>query len=69
MDKRSVPLGLGGISMPLGSHIAMFYRNREEKLAIVVPFIKAGLERGARCVWLVDEETRDGIEEADYGVE
>jgi len=64
MDKGLASLGFGGISVPLGSHIASFYRNCEEQRAVTLPFIKAGLEQGAGCVYVVDEETEDGLAEA-----
>ncbi len=67
MDKRLVPLGFGGISIPLGSHIAAFYRNREEQRSIVVPFIETGLKRGARCIYIIDKEIGDGPEEFSPG--
>lgn len=68
MGKRSVSLGFGGVSVPLGSHLATFYRNREEQRAITVPFIRTGLEQGAKCIYIVDEETREGLAEAWQGV-
>ncbi len=69
MEKKSVPLGFGNISVPLGSHIAAFYRNFQERRAVAVPFIKTGLERGARCTYLIDEETRDELVEALHEVD
>ncbi len=67
MDEKSVPLGVGGVNVPLGSHIAAFYRDREEQRSVVVPFIKTGLMRGAKCICIIDEETRDGLEGALQG--
>ncbi len=71
MARREVPLGLGGIAVPLGSHIASFYRNLSELRRIAVPFIQKGLEQGDRCICVVHEETRDGLQGSlqDQGVD
>lgn len=71
MARREVPLGLGGIAVPLGSHIASFYRNLSELRRIAVPFILKGLEQGDRCICVVYEETRDGLQGSlqDQGVD
>jgi CRP/FNR family transcriptional regulator, nitrogen oxide reductase regulator len=37
-----------------GDHIAFIYEDTPELTAFVVPFIKEGLAKGERCVWLVD---------------
>lgn len=68
MDKELVPLGFGSISVPLGSHIAGFYRNLQEHCNITIPFIKTGLMRGAKCVYVFNAETRDGLEGTIQGV-
>ncbi len=64
MNKEPVSLGFGGVSVPLGSHLSALYRNRKEKLAVIVPFIKTGLEQRAKCIYVIDEETRGGLEQA-----
>ena len=61
MAKKEVPLGVGGIRVPIGTHIAAFYRDDEERRSLVVPFIKAGLEQGARCISMAYGETRDAL--------
>lgn len=61
MESRLCPLGFGDINVSLGSHIAAFYRNRQEQHAITIPFISTGLKRGARCIYAVEEETRDSL--------
>ena len=63
MPETEVPLGFGGLLVPLGSHIASFYRHISEMRGVVVPFTQKGLERGDRCICVVDEETRDGLQE------
>lgn len=38
-------------------HLCLIYNNREEQLAAAVPFIRAGLERGEKCLYVVDDNT------------
>jgi len=63
MAEIKVPLGFGDISVPLCSHIAFFYRNLGELRAVVVPFIEKGLEQGDRCICIVHEESKEGLQE------
>ena len=37
-------------------HVCLLYTSREEQLAAVIPFVQAGLKRGERCVYIVDED-------------
>ncbi|QRV14911.1 MEDS domain-containing protein [Haloterrigena salifodinae] len=39
-------------------HLAVIYEDRDEQLAAVVPFVRQGLERGERCMYVVNENTR-----------
>jgi len=36
-------------------HLALLYGDREEQFAAVVPFVRQGLERGERCLYIADE--------------
>ncbi|MDO8737124.1 MAG: PAS domain S-box protein, partial [Thermoleophilia bacterium] len=38
-------------------HLCLIYDSREEQLAAVIPFMKIGLERGERCVYIADDNT------------
>ncbi len=64
MGKTEIPLGFGGITAPLGSHIAVFYRDAEERRGVLIPFVKTGLENGARCFVVLHEDTREGLQKA-----
>lgn len=44
-----------------GDHICLIHENAAEQLATVVPFIKDGLARGERCLYILDERTREEI--------
>ncbi len=49
-DKR--PSGIESVGdLPWGSHFCLFYASQRELFDLLVPFIKAGLERNERCTW------------------
>jgi PAS domain S-box-containing protein len=56
-------------------HASLIYSNPEEKIAVVVPFIRIGLERGDRCLYIAPESDSEifmevlagsGINTADF---
>jgi hypothetical protein len=62
MAEIEVPLGFGGINVPLGSHLAFFYRNLDQLRAVTVPFMEGGLGQGDRCICVVCEESKEGLQ-------
>src|SRR5512136_252532 len=42
-------------------HLCLIYETREEQFAAVIPFIKIGLERGERCLYVVDDNTAEMV--------
>ncbi|WP_247002069.1 MEDS domain-containing protein [Halosolutus gelatinilyticus] len=52
-------------------HFALIYENREDQLASAIPFIRQGLERGERCVYVADDNSREDVLRAmrDYGID
>ena len=46
------------------NHLALVYESREERLAAVVPFLREGLERGERCMYVGEEESIADVIEA-----
>jgi signal transduction histidine kinase len=42
-------------------HLALLYETQAEQLGAAIPFIKHGLERGERCLYVVDENSQDDI--------
>ena len=52
-------------------HLASIYADREEQFAAAVPFIRQGLERGERCLYIADENSRAAVLNAmrDRGVD
>lgn len=43
-------------------HICLLYTSSEEQLAAVVPFVRAGLRRGERCLYIADDKTTATID-------
>jgi len=52
-------------------HICMVYQTRDEQLSSLVPFIKAGLEHGEKCIYLGTENTVPSLVDnmRDYGID
>src|SRR5258706_5576393 len=36
-------------------HLCSIYENREERFAVVLPFMRIGLERGEKCIYIADD--------------
>ena len=45
-------------------HLCLIYETQEEQFAAVIPFIRIGLERGEKCVYIVDDNTAVAVLEA-----
>ncbi|HEY6844360.1 MAG TPA: MEDS domain-containing protein [Thermoanaerobaculia bacterium] len=56
-----------------GDHVCTLYSTREEQMAAAVEYIRGGLSRGERCLYVVGEHTpdefRDGLRQAGIDVE
>ena len=56
-----------------GDHVCTLYSNRDEQLAAAVEYIRGGLSRGERCLYVVCEHTpdefRDGLRKAGIDVD
>ena len=46
-----------------GDHVCTLYSNRDEQLAAATEYIRGGLERGERCLYIVGEHTPDQFRE------
>jgi len=42
-------------------HLALIYDHQDEQLDIVVPFLRLGLERGEKCVYIHDDNTAASV--------
>jgi hypothetical protein len=48
----------------LHEHYCVIYETEEEKFAAAVPYLKAGLKRGERCLYVADENSRVAVLDA-----
>lgn len=60
-----------GEELESGTHVAYFFRTNAERLAFVIPYIVAGLQKFERCIYIADENTVSDIltKFADAGVD
>ena len=42
-------------------HLCLIYETPEEQFAAIVPFVRIGLERGERCVYVADDNTSEEV--------
>ena len=42
-------------------HLALVYETRKEQFDAVVPFVREGIERGERCLYIADENSREAV--------
>jgi signal transduction histidine kinase len=45
-------------------HLALIYESREEQFAAAIPFMRQGLDRGERCLYIADENSREEVLDA-----
>lgn len=73
---ESVGLGLPGLSIQPGDHLCVFYRGDQERDAVLLPYLAAGLQAGDKCICVVDgcepdamRESLASADEATYSVD
>jgi chemotaxis family two-component system sensor kinase Cph1 len=54
-------------------HLCLIYETQQEQFSAAMPFMRIGLERGEKCIYIVDDNTAaaviDGMKAAGMGVE
>lgn len=45
-------------------HLCLIYETREEQFAAVIPYIRLGLERGEKCLYVADDNTAQAVDAA-----
>jgi hypothetical protein len=48
-------------TLQLGSHACLFYENQDEQFAIAAEYVKQGLARNERCLYVCDDCTHDEV--------
>lgn len=61
-EKDSLAYAIRDISVH--DHLCLIYENKEEQFAAIVPFMRIGLERGEKCIYIADENTATEVLEA-----
>ena len=56
MLPTSVAMGIPGVEFAPGDHVCVFYPSLAERDEILIPFLRAGLAAGDKCVVIVDTE-------------
>jgi hypothetical protein len=51
---ESLELGIPGVRLTSGDHVCAFYRGLKERDEILIPYLRAGLQAGDKCVCIVD---------------
>ena len=47
-------LGMPGVSVEPGDHLCAFYMGQQERDDVVLPYLRAGLHAGDKCLGIVD---------------
>ena len=57
--------------LKLGDHAALFYRNRKEQFAAMMPYVQIGLSRNERCFYVVGDNSIRMVTETmnEYGID
>jgi len=65
-NKRDNHSRLTGLidNLNLHDHLCLIYESQEEWLETVVPFTLSGLERGEKCIYIIDASTTDEVKTA-----
>jgi hypothetical protein len=48
-------MGLPGVTISPGDHICAFYRGAEQRDAVLVPFLREGIQAGDKCICVMDD--------------
>lgn len=69
-DQLVTPIRMDEVS-DSHEHLASIYRTREQQFEAAIPFVRTGLERGERCLYIAGETDREEVLEAmaDRGID
>lgn len=56
-----VSMGLPGVTITPGDHICAFYRGREQRDAVLVPFLREGILAGDKCICVMDDPDTEPV--------
>lgn len=58
-EKKSLESGLRNLG--LGNHLCCIYRDKDEQSSLLTKFMKIGLERNEKCLYIFDDRTKEEI--------
>src|SRR5438445_5061630 len=61
---QSIPLIAALEQLGSHDHLCSIYESQQERLAVAIPFIRVGLSRGEKCVYVADDGTLRDTREA-----
>jgi hypothetical protein len=54
------PLTLAGVSLGRSRHVCAIFDDLDQQVAVMLPFIREGLDAGDKVILVIEAETRDG---------
>jgi two-component system, chemotaxis family, sensor kinase Cph1 len=63
-ETQSIPLITALEQIGPHDHLCSIYGSQEEHFAVAIPFIRIGLDRGEKCIYIVDDGAEDSVREA-----
>ena len=57
----TIELGLPGLSMSPGDHICAFYRGSVGRDEVLLPYLRAGIDAGDKCIAVLDQVEPDDL--------
>src|SRR5688572_8768281 len=63
---RATPLLTALEQLGPHDHLCSIYESPEEHLAVAIPFVRIGLERGEKCIYIADDGTEAVVRDAMY---
>ena len=58
---QSRDFGLAGVDLEAGDHLCALYLGQQERDEIVLPYLRAGLRAGDKCICIIDSSPLDDI--------
>jgi signal transduction histidine kinase len=63
MTTHATPLLAALEQLPPHDHLCSIYETEEEHFAVAIPFIRIGLDRGEKCIYIADDGTEQRVRE------
>ena len=66
MNTHDTPLLTALEQLAPHDHLCSIYESPEEHFAVAIPFIRIGLDRGEKCIYIADDGTEAVVRDAMY---